>query len=80
MTRKYKASDDFIAWAQSLSGMLTKIRTEFGSVSAMIEHPEWDESKTDNALFLIKSLRAHLSKIDRELSSHVQEKFGKDSR
>ena len=79
MTR-FPASDEFIVWAQSLSGMMTKIRTEYGSVSAMVEHPAWDEGKTEHALSLVKSLRTHLSKIDRELSNHVEEKLGKNKR
>ena len=46
----FPASDDFIAWAQSLSGLLTKMRTEFGSMGEMIESPGWDEGRTHYAL------------------------------
>ena len=76
--RKFPASDEFIAWAQSLSGMLTKLRTEYGSVAEMVEHPAWDEGRTQYALSLIKSLHNHMAQIDAELSRHVKEKFGKD--
>jgi hypothetical protein len=80
MPRKFAASDEFIAWAQSLSGMLTKLRTEYGSIAEMVEHPAWDEGKTEYAMSLVKSLRKHLSKMDTELSSHVEEKFSKKQR
>ena len=45
MTTQFTASDDFIVWAQSLSGMLTKMRTEYGSTQELLEHPDWDEAK-----------------------------------
>jgi hypothetical protein len=73
---KFDASDEFIAWTQSLSGMLTKMRTEYGSISEMVEHPQWDESKTSLALKLLRSLRGNLSKLEKELSSHVDGKLG----
>jgi hypothetical protein len=77
MTRKqHPASDEFIVWAQSLSGMLTKMRTEYGSISEMVERPEWDGAKTDLALKLLKTLRTNLTKVEKELASHVNGKFG----
>ena len=76
MARQFPASDDFIAWAQSLSGLLTKMRTEFGSMSEMVEHPAWDESRTQYALSLIGSLQKQLTQVHEELKTHVSEKFG----
>lgn len=78
MSRKFDASEQFVVWAQSLSGMLTKITTEFGSVSEMVESSTWDDSKTEYALSLVKALHRHLRQIDKELSRHVSEKFGKN--
>ena len=78
MPARFPASDEFVAWAQSLSGMLTTIRTKFGSVADMVEHPAWDEGRTRYALALVKSLHDHLGKIDQELSEHVQDKYGPD--
>jgi hypothetical protein len=72
----HPASDEVIVWLQSLSGMLTKIKTEYGSFPEMVEHPDWDESRTDLALRLISALREHLEKIERELGDHVNGKFG----
>jgi hypothetical protein len=76
MSKRYPASDEFIVWAQSLSGMLTKMRTEYGSVSEMVERSDWDEAKTDLALKLLKTLRTNLTKVEKELANHVNGKFG----
>lgn len=76
MAKRYPASDEFIVWAQSLSGMLTKMRTEYGSISEMVERSDWDGSKTDLALKLLKTLRTNLTKVEKELTSHVDGKFG----
>jgi hypothetical protein len=63
MTKRFPASDEFIVWAQSLSGMLTRIRTEYGGVDQMLEHPDWDEDKTPYVVQLVKSLHEHLGEI-----------------
>jgi len=76
--RKFPASDEFIVWAQSLSGMLTKLSTEYGGIAEMVEHRAWDEGKTQYAMALIHSLHRHIAQIDAELSCHVKEKLGKD--
>ncbi len=76
MKQQFPASDEFVVWAQSLSGMLTKIKTTYGSVSEMVEHPEWDEGKTRYFLQLVKGLRRHLVTVDKELSEHVSGKSG----
>jgi hypothetical protein len=76
--RKFEASNEFVRWAESIGGMLTKITTKYGSISAMVEHSDWDEGKTCYALSLLQSLRREISKIDKELASHVAEKFGED--
>jgi hypothetical protein len=80
MAQKFPASDEFIVWAHSLSGMLTRIRSDFGTVAEMVEHPAWDEGKTRYALSLVKSLHNHLAQIDEELSTHVNEKYGGEHR
>ena len=76
--QKFVASDEFVVWAQSLSGMLTTMRTQYGSMAEMVEHRDWDEGKTQYAMVLIRSLHKHIAQIDRELSHHVEEKFGKE--
>lgn len=78
MTKQFSASDEFIVWAQSLSGMLTRIRTQYGSLAEMLESPEWDENKTEYAVRLMKSLHSHLRDIETEMSSHAREKYGDD--
>lgn len=78
MASKYTTSDEFVVWAQSLSGMLTKIRGRFETAGQMVENATWDEGKTDYFLALIKSLHKHIAEVDTELSCHVNEKFRKD--
>jgi len=73
---KYVASDEFVVWLESLSGMLTKIKTEYGGIVALVEHPEWDENRTMHAARLVRALRHHLRSFDEELAHHVNEKFG----
>lgn len=76
MTRRYPASDEYVIWAQSLSGMLTKIKTTYGGIGEMVEHRDWDEGKTQYFLQLVKGLHRHLKSIDKELSDHVAGKAG----
>jgi transcription termination factor NusB len=74
--KKFVASDECVAWAESLSGMLTKIKTTYGGIGEMVESPEWNESKTVYFLQLLKGLRRQLATIDKELSEHVKGKGG----
>ena len=74
----FTASDSFISWAQSLSGLLTTIRTEYGSMPEMVESPAWDEGRTMVALNLVKSLGSQLAKVETELENHVNEKYGRN--
>jgi hypothetical protein len=76
MKQRFPASDEYVVWAQSLSGMLTKIKTTYGSASRMVEHKDWDEAKTQYFLHLIKGLSRHLKSIDKELTDHVAGKAG----
>jgi|WetSurMetagenome_2_1015567.scaffolds.fasta_scaffold1321854_2 hypothetical protein len=76
----FPASSAFIAWAQGLSGMLTRLKTDYGQISDMVERPTWDEGKTDFALALLRSLRVDLAQMEEELAAHVEEKSGKKPR
>jgi len=76
MIRRFPASEEFIVWAQSLSGMLTRIRTEYGDVGQMLAHPDGGEGKTQCAFQLVRSLHEHLGEISAEMTSHVSGKFG----
>jgi len=73
----FVASDEFIVWAQSLGGMLTRMETEYGGIAEMVEHPAWDEGRTTYALHLLQSLCKHIAQVERELHIHVEEKTGK---
>jgi hypothetical protein len=74
MTARHAASDEFLVWAQSLSGMLTRLRTRYGSVEEMLEHPDWDEGKNEYLLQLIRLLHMDLGKMAEEMGAHVQSK------
>ncbi len=73
---KYVASDEFIARMESMSAMLTKIRTKYGSVTSLVEHPNWDDNRTMHAARLVHALLHNLHSIDEELTNHVNERFG----
>jgi hypothetical protein len=75
MTTKYGASDEFVSWAESLSGLLTTIDTKYGGAECMLERADWDESRTEYALQLVRDLRVHLQRLEEEMVSHVQGKF-----
>jgi hypothetical protein len=70
------ASDEFIARLENLSGALTRIKTEYGGIVALVERPDWDENRTVHAARLVRALRDHLCSIDKELAEYVEEKFG----
>jgi hypothetical protein len=44
--RRFSASDEFVVWAQGLSGTLTKMKTRYGNIADMVEHRKWNEGKT----------------------------------
>lgn len=67
----FLVSAEFIEWAGSLAGLFTKVKTEFGGVSEMLEAPGWDEGKTQYALALVSSLRQTIESLDQEMRSHV---------
>jgi hypothetical protein len=78
MPSMFSASDEFIVWAQSLSGMLTKIRQRYGSISEMLEHPDWNEDKTGIICRLVHSLYEDMQIIDMEMTNHVNDKIGQE--
>lgn len=76
MSTAYPDSDAFIAWAQSLSAMITRIRTAHGSAAEMLESPGWNDGKTALALSLVSGLKKEVTALHKEMRDHVQEKFG----
>ena len=71
----FRLSKEFVNWAESLSGFLTTIETRYGGIQQMLESNDWDDSKTEYATDLIRSLHQHLGKIEREMVEHVTEKY-----
>lgn len=78
MARKHTASEEFVVWAQSLSGMLTTLRNHYGTTEEMLEHHDWDEGKSEYLLQLVQCLHSDLRKLDEEMSEHVKAKNRKD--
>jgi hypothetical protein len=74
MSQRRIASDEFIVWAESLSGMLTSLRTSYGTTEEMLEHPDWNEGKTGYLLQLVHCLHTDLTMLDEEMSEHVKAK------
>lgn len=70
----FPASDEMVVWTESLVGMLTKMKTEYGGIEAMLERPDWDESKTEYVISLLGSLRRHVCQIHDEMVQHVSQK------
>jgi hypothetical protein len=75
VTGERSTSDQFIAWGESLSGFLSTVKVKYGGAANMVERPDWDDSKTEYAVQLVRSLRRHLSKLEQELSQHVEAKY-----
>ena len=76
MSRHYPASEELIVWAQSLSGMLTKIETRYCGIAEMVESHEWDDNATLYFQQLIRGLKRHIETMEQELEDHVSEKYG----
>lgn len=74
MSPRRIASDEFIVWAESLSGMLTSLRTSYGTIEEMLEHPDWDDSRTEYLLQLVQCLHSDLALLDEEMNEHVEAK------
>ena len=60
----YPASDEFESWLGNLSGMPTRIETEYGAISELVERPNWDDGRTLHAVRLIKALHVHIRAED----------------
>jgi len=74
--KAHPASAMLLTWLQGMSGCLTRINSDYGSVQEMMEHNDWDQSKTENVFRLLQTVREHLEKVEVELSDHVNTKFG----
>jgi hypothetical protein len=72
---RFTVSDQFIAWAESLSGFLSTVKVTYGGVESMVERPDWEEEKTEYAVQLVRSLHRHLGKLEKELNQHVAAKY-----
>ena len=70
-----KKSDEFINWAASLSAFLTKINKEYENAGELIEDSEWDDGKTNLAVSILKSLKKSVNKIEKEMRSHVENRY-----
>jgi hypothetical protein len=69
----YPVSDEFITWAESLAGLLTKLETKYGGVHVMLEDAGWDQGRTQHAASLVADLAMHLERIRKEMVAHANE-------
>jgi len=67
--------NDIVGWLESLSGALSTIEVEFGGISELVEKSEWDHTKTDYLLQLLKGLKASVYSLETELRDHVNGKL-----
>jgi hypothetical protein len=72
--KTYPVSDEIVRWVESLVGVATKIETEYGGVSEMLERPDWDASKTGYVRDLLNRLYTRLGEIKGEIDDHVSQK------
>ena len=71
----YPLTDEFVLYTESFAGFLTKIKTEYGGASALLEHHEWNESKTPYCTAMISGLLQHLEKLHKEMTDHESGKY-----
>ncbi len=64
--KTFPASDTFMAWMASLSGVRTKIKQDYGSFKKMIAHKGWEKARTPAALDLLKRVRDGLDTLYKE--------------
>jgi hypothetical protein len=67
----FSVSDEFIQWAEGLSGLVAQIDVEYGGVAEMVENPKWDSSRSKYAAALLEGLRKDVARVAKELKSHV---------
>ncbi len=67
----FDASDDAIRWLESITGFLAHVRAEYGSVSDMVQGPNWDASRNDYALALLKGLGKEIADFTTEFKDHA---------
>ena len=68
---RHAVSDDFIKWAEGLTGLVAKVDSEYGGVAEMLEHPEWDASRKRYAVALLDGLRRDVAHLAKEVKAHV---------
>ena len=72
---RFPLSDEFIAWASSLSAYCTTIKVEYGGIENLVQDPEWDRDKTVLAMTLLKGLKASVAKLEKELRDDVENTY-----
>ena len=68
----FSASDEVIGWIESVAGFVAHIRTNYGSVSELIEHPQWDESRSNYAASMLAGLEKEILTLSKQFSDHVK--------
>ena len=68
---RYSASDEVVRWIESVTGLLTYIRTEYGGVAELIEHPQWDATQNGYATSMLAGLKKEVTQLAKEFKEHV---------
>ena len=71
VTTKYPVSNDVISWIESVTGLLAHIRITYGGVPELIEHPQWDQSRSAYAANLLAALKKDVARTEKEFRDHV---------
>lgn len=67
----FDASDNAIRCLESITGFIAHMRAEYGSVSDMVQRSNWDTSRNDYVLSLLKGLRKEIAQFTTEFKDHV---------
>lgn len=74
---RFPASDEVIRWIESIAGLVAHIKINYGEVSELIEHPQWDESRNEYAGRLLTGLRKEIVTLTKDFNDHVNQRVTK---
>jgi len=68
---KHAASDDLLLWLHGLSGCMARTHETYDSVSEMLEHVDWDPSRTKYSIKLLVAIASDIKQLESEMRDHV---------
>lgn len=70
------ASDQAVKWLEGMAGFVAHVKSEYGSISEMAEQPNWDASRNQYVLSLLKGLKKEIAQLTTEFKEHVESQTG----